>query len=226
MDSSSSKSTDNVGSNEHIGIHPARPRNARNIQNHSLVWLENSIDKVGNIAHLEIISKLQKLVSTVYIFTDVDECVNFLTNAKEENIVLILSETFPDTTVSIIHELSGINRIYIFPGNNAKHEEWSQQWAKVKGIFTNTTHLYRELIYATEECNQNDISISYIPSNDRTTNRNLDELDSSFMYTQVLKEILLDIDFEQHHITEFLAYCREAFVDNISELRNVDKLEK
>jgi len=46
------------------------------------------------------------------------------------------------------------------------------------------------------------------------------------MYTQILKEILLAIHFEQSHINDFLAYCREQFVDNTIELRKVDKLQK
>ena len=46
------------------------------------------------------------------------------------------------------------------------------------------------------------------------------------MYTQILKEILLTIDFEQEHINEFLTYCREQFAGNTIELKNVDKIEK
>jgi tetratricopeptide (TPR) repeat protein len=46
------------------------------------------------------------------------------------------------------------------------------------------------------------------------------------MYTQILKEILLTIDFEQSHINDFLTYCREQLVGNTIELRNVDKLQK
>jgi tetratricopeptide (TPR) repeat protein len=46
------------------------------------------------------------------------------------------------------------------------------------------------------------------------------------MYTQILKEILLTIDFEQVHINEFLTYCREQYHDNNAELKNVDKIEK
>jgi len=46
------------------------------------------------------------------------------------------------------------------------------------------------------------------------------------MYTQIIKEILLTIDFEQQHINEFLIYCRELLAENTSALKNVDKLEK
>ena len=38
-------------------------------------------------------------------------------------------------------------------------------------------------------------------------NITLDQLNQSFMYTQVLKEILLKIDFEQEHMHRFLAYA-------------------
>ena len=34
------------------------------------------------------------------------------------------------------------------------------------------------------------------------------------MYTQMLKEILLTIDFQQEHVSEFLTYCRELFLGN------------
>ncbi len=46
------------------------------------------------------------------------------------------------------------------------------------------------------------------------------------MYTQILKEILLTIDFDQGHFNDFLAYCREQFIRNSKELENVDKIEK
>jgi tetratricopeptide (TPR) repeat protein len=45
------------------------------------------------------------------------------------------------------------------------------------------------------------------------------------MYTQILKEILLTIDFEQIHFNEFLTYCREQYVRNSKEFKNVDKIE-
>jgi hypothetical protein len=46
------------------------------------------------------------------------------------------------------------------------------------------------------------------------------------MYTQILKEILLTIDFEPVHFKKFFTYCREQLVGNTVELKNVDKLEK
>jgi tetratricopeptide (TPR) repeat protein len=58
------------------------------------------------------------------------------------------------------------------------------------------------------------------------SNKKLDQLDPSFMYTTIMKEILLVINFEQRHFLEFIKYCREVFVDNTSELKNIKKLEQ
>ncbi|CAF4401568.1 unnamed protein product, partial [Adineta steineri] len=46
------------------------------------------------------------------------------------------------------------------------------------------------------------------------------------MYTQILKEIFLTINFEDKHFTEFITYCREAFLENENELQNIEKLER
>ena len=42
----------------------------------------------------------------------------------------------------------------------------------------------------------------------------------------MLKEILLTLDFNRGHFEDFIQYCREKFVNNAVELRNVQKIEK
>jgi tetratricopeptide (TPR) repeat protein len=63
-------------------------------------------------------------------------------------------------------------------------------------------------------------------TSDDISNKKLNQLDCSFMYTQIMKEILLKIKFDEHHIKEFIQYCRDAFVENKDKLRDVNKLEQ
>jgi hypothetical protein len=79
---------------------------------------------------------------------------------------------------------------------------------------------------AVQDYDQNSVSISLVKTTDGIANQNLNELDLSFMYTRILKEILLSIDFEQEHMNEILTYCREHFVSSAFELKSIDKLEK
>ncbi len=106
-----------------------------------------------------------------------------------------------------------------------RYEEWTKEWTKVKGVYTDITLICEALKQATHECDQNSVFISFFKPTDVTSNRNLDNFDSSFMYTQILKEMLLTIDFEQNHINEFLTYCREQFAEDRTEMKNIDKMK-
>jgi len=77
------------------------------------------------------ITKLRQVVNTVKTFTDVDECIDFITDIKEEKILMIVSSALDQIVIPITHDIPQINTIYIFCGNEIRHE----QWFKVKGFF-------------------------------------------------------------------------------------------
>jgi tetratricopeptide (TPR) repeat protein len=205
---------------------PARLPYARMVQNFLLIWLDGSIDEQNSDDCCNTITKLRQVVNKVNTFTDADECIDFITNIKEETIFIIVSETFSAAIIPIVEEMLQVSYVYIFCKNNCQDEQWALQWNKVKGVFTDITPICEAVKQATLLCDQNMVSISFVKKTDGTSKQNLDQLDQSFMYTQILKEILLTINFEQEHINGFLIYCREQFVGNSTGLRNVDKLEK
>ena len=212
---------------EHSSTRPGRAPFTRMVQNFLLLWLDGSIDEDNNDDCRNSIAKLRQVVNTVNTFTDMDKCIDFIDSVKEEKVFMISSGAFCQTTVPIVHEKPQVSTIYIFCGNKTQHEKWALQWPKVKGVFTDITSICEALKQAAYDCDQNMVSISFVKSSkDGTSKQNLDQLDQSSMYTQILKEILLTIDFEQQHIDEFLTYCREQFVGNTAEMNNVEKLRK
>jgi tetratricopeptide (TPR) repeat protein len=211
---------------EHTGVGSRRPHHIRRIQNFLLVWLDSTIDEINNQDCINTITNLREVVNTVNTFTDVNECLNFIKNITEEKTFMISSGALGQTVVPIVHDMPQVSTIYIFCGNKTRHEQWTKQWSKVKGVFTDIKPICEALKQAAQICDQNNISMSFVAPTSGTTNQNLNELDQSFMYTQILKEILLTIDFEQQHINDFILYCREQFIGNTKELKNVDKLER
>jgi hypothetical protein len=111
--------------------------------------------------------------------------------------------------VPCVHSKSQVDSIFIFCGNKKRHEEWAKEWPKINGVFTETSPICKALKQASQQCEQNAISISFVATNGDTSSKNLDRLDPAFMYTQIIKEILLAIKFEKQHINEFINYCRE-----------------
>jgi hypothetical protein len=207
-------------------VRPNRPLNTRMVQNFHLVWLDGSIGEDINDDYRNSITKLRQVVNTVNTFIDGDECINFINSIKDEKTFMISSGALGQITVPVVHDKPQVNTIYIFSGNKARHEKWMKQWPKVKGVYTDITPICKALNEAAQECDHNYVSISFVKTTDGASNQNLDTLDPSFMYTQILKEILLTIEFGQKHTNEFLTYCRAVFAGNNAELNHVDKLEK
>ena len=198
----------------------------RTIQNFRLVWLDSNINEVNDDDCINTITKLRQVVNAVKTFTDVNECIKFITNIEYENIFIICSGSLGQSTVPIIHDMAQINSIYIFCNNKVRHEKWAKDWFKVKGVFTDIESICDALKQTAQECDQNTISISFIKKNDKISNENLDQLDQAFMYTQTLKEIIFTTNFEQKHIDKFLTCCRELIAGNTIELKNIEKIEK
>jgi tetratricopeptide (TPR) repeat protein len=198
---------------------------ARMVQNFLLLWLDEEIDGEKNDDCRNNITKLRQVVNTVNTFTNADECIDFITDMKD-TIFIIVSGTFSAVIVPIVQEILQVSCVYILCKNKSQYAQWALQWSKVKGVFTDITPICKAVRQATQLCDQNMVSISFFKKTDETSKRNLDQLDQSFMYTQILKEILLTIDFEQEDIDKFLTYCLEQFAGNETGLRNIDKFQE
>ncbi len=207
-----------------LSTRPHRLLNTRMIQNFHLVWLDGSIDETNEDCGNSI-TKLREVVHTVNTFVNVDECIDFITDVAE-NVFVVISGEFSGNIISIIQDISQVYCVYIFYKNNVPYEKQTMEPVKMNCIFTDITSICEALKKVTQKSDHNSVSISFVKMTDGAAKQSLDTLDCSFMYTQILKEILLTIDFEQIHFNEFISYCREQFVNPTAEMKNIDKIEK
>ncbi|CAF4129566.1 unnamed protein product [Rotaria sordida] len=203
-----------------------RPFNSRIIQNFILIWLHSDIDEMNDNEIHNSITELRRIVNTVITFTDVDECIDSITNIKDEKVLMIISHELDENIVPIVNDFTQINAIYIFSKNESQKKKWTQKWSKVKDIFSSISSISHTLKEDSQKCDQDSMSISIVSTHIGKLNENLDQLDSTFMYTQILKEILLAINFNQQHIEDFTNYYRENFVDNVVQLNNIKQFER
>lgn len=199
--------------------------NERMVPNILLIWLDNNIDK-NSINYQNTITQFQRIVNTIQTFTASDQCIDFLTDVCNEKVILIISDALCQKIVPLIHHVTQLHIIFIFCENEAKYEQWANEWPKIKGVFTQVTSICQGLEKLVRESEQNAISISFIDTSGDVASKKLDQLDSSFMYTQILKEILLTIDFEQIHFQEFIDYCRNVSDCDSLPLKKIEEFEK
>ncbi|CAF1081550.1 unnamed protein product [Adineta steineri] len=201
------------------GTEGRRRINIQQMQNVLLVWLDSNIDETNNDCQ-NTISTLRRVVNDVNTYTDVDQCFEFIETVIDKKACMIISGSLGQHFVPFVHNMSQIDSIFIFCDNRNHYEQWAKDWPKIKGVFTHITPICEALMKAAHQCEQNAIPMSFVG-----TNKKLDQLDPSFMYTQIIKEIILTIKFEQKHIQDYINYCYDVFPDNKNQTEKIKHLE-
>jgi hypothetical protein len=103
-------------------IGPRRPPKTRMVQNFHLLWLDASIDEDNNDDCHNSITKLRQIVNTVKTFTDADKCVDFITDIKKENTLMIVSEALGQIVVPVVQDIVEVSSVYIFCAHETRLE--------------------------------------------------------------------------------------------------------
>ena len=193
--------------------------NMQRMQNVLLIWLDSNINETNEDCQ-NTITKLRRAVNDVNTYTNDDECLEFIKTIGDNKVCMIISGSLGQRIVPHVHNMSQVDSVFIFCSNKKYHEQWAKDWPKIKGVLTDITSICDALKEAAHQCEQNAMPMSFVG-----TNKKLDQLDPSFMYTQIIKEILLIITFKQKHIQDYFDYCRDAFADNENEIENIKQLE-
>lgn len=210
----------------HVNIKKPNPTESSKehiVQNFILIWLDSNItiaDKECQYA----INELQQIGSCFTTCTTSDQCKRFIDKIHDEQIFLVVSGRIGRDFVPIIHENKLIDSIYVFCGNEAA-QDWTKKWKKIKLISNQIERIGQALSADVVQCDHDLIPTSILTLDDNLTT-NFERIDHSFMYSQLLKEILLDMvyDNEAHNI--LVKFCQEHFKNNEKELKRINEFKK
>lgn len=169
-------------------------------------------------------AQLQQMINRVENFTDVDTLTNFLMDIKDEEVFLLISNSFAQNVIPFIHDLHHLNYIYIFNEKEMELEEWTKEYRKIKGLYGNMTDIGEQLRHDIKRIDENHASINILDSS--FSQLNLNELEPSFMFSVILKEILLENNYNQTIRKDFANFCRQQYAENEATLHVIDLFEK
>ncbi|CAF1068388.1 unnamed protein product [Adineta ricciae] len=197
----------------------------RMAQNYLLVWVDANVDDQdkdwqNTLAHLRTI------VNYVNLYTQPDDCVQFLNSIGDQKAFVITAGYLGRHLVPDIHGIPQVNTIYIFCGNKSRHETWTKKWTKIKGVHTNIKEICEALTTGVKQHNQDSIAMSFVTAREGAFKENLDQLEPSFMYTQIFKNILLEMEHDKQTITDLAEYCRKLYSGNINEENTIKEFER
>jgi hypothetical protein len=85
------------------------------------------------------ITQLRQVINNINTFTDVDRCIDFITDIKEEKTFMMISGALSQISIPVVQDIPQVSSVYIFCVNEARYEMWAKQCSKVQGIYTNIT---------------------------------------------------------------------------------------
>ncbi|CAF4877963.1 unnamed protein product [Rotaria sp. Silwood1] len=211
------------------------------------IWLSEDVnmddlDLYGQT--LEDESQLRKSLGFLKYFTNVDECVDYITDVQDTHIVLTISGRFARHVIPHIHDFSQLEAVYISckPENKERNKEWSAYYFKVKAIISQTEEymavIYRNHIKSYVEMKNSALRNSSIlidtnherfhgmtPFNvfDSTGNTYKDLLteNGNFVWMQLLIEVLIHLNPSKSAMDEFRRMCHEFIKRHNKDCGNV-----
>jgi hypothetical protein len=187
-----------------------------------LIWLDVKVDQ-SNEECKNTLTQLRNVVNNVNIFTEPNECVDFLTEINDMKAFLIVSATLGRQIISLIHDIPQLHTIYIVGRNTSQHQQWTKTWIKIKGVHTDISLICESLRHGIKQSNQDSIAVSIVAIDTGVARQNMNQLEPSFMYTQIFKEILLEMKYNQQSIQDFTTYCRNG---DYGSQTNITRFEK
>jgi tetratricopeptide (TPR) repeat protein len=194
------------------------------VQNFLLVWMDAKINQSSADCQ-NALAQLRNVVNDIHLFTEPDQCVDFLTDIKDMNAFLIADGSLGQQIIPHMHDIPQLDVIHIFCANKSRHEEWTKKWAKIKGVHTDIKSICEALQLVAKQCNKDSIAVSFMPMDEGVSGQNLNQLEASFMYTQIFKEILLEMKHGPQAIRDFAIYCRKLYNDSVGQLTTIEEFE-
>ncbi|CAF1148463.1 unnamed protein product [Didymodactylos carnosus] len=194
-------------------------RNERNLEAHTVVWLDANVDKTDDNAKTKV--KLRRTINYLKTFDNLDVCLMYMSNIKTEKVFLIVSGSLGEKIVPLIQQMPQVESIYVFCSNKTHHEKWAGNYKKVTGIYTEIDAICNQLGKDVARSSNNELPMSVMPTD--ASNKQ----EASFMYFRLLIDILLRTDNSHSGAKRgMISECRQQYAENDVELANIDDFEK
>jgi len=193
----------------------------RNVEDLILVWLDEVIDKESK-NYQSYVESIEKIISTVHIFNNLQLCTDFIEQIDTEKIFLLLSVDIIVEVVSCLHMFSQIDSIYILCKEETHNIERVAKYSKIKGVFTRIETVYDRLKYDTQKTKSILTPINIVTS--VTDTADLNSLNPSFMYSQLLKECLIDVAYDNGDAMNDLSnFCTLQYAGKANDLKVIEE---
>ena len=205
--------------------HSCRERK-RIIPRSYVCWLHAKQNEKDEDIHntIEQIRYCAKIVHTC-TFRDLDTCIDFIIEIEEnEAVYLVLSEPVDQQYMFLFNSINQVKAIYLIcPNKFDSDPESIANWSKVKRITDKFENIFIQINNDLRQHFNQLISFQTCARPENVSKFTSNDLDSSFLCSQLIKEMLIDVnlEYDQDFMDTFIDVCRAENQDNHSQLTNI-----
>lgn len=191
-----------------------------------VVWLDNELS-ISNPDYEKKTQLLGRVFNNVNFFTDLNECVAFLEDVRLEKVYVIVSELLGLKFIPLIHTMRQVHAIYIFCNDEYPDEKWMLAWSKINGVYNRIESICEELELTAQQHDRNAVPVSFAILNENVdSSLEVNRLESSFMYTQLFKNTLLNMEHDEREMEQMVNYFRKVYAGNVVSLKKIDEFAR
>ncbi|CAF1339323.1 unnamed protein product [Rotaria sordida] len=197
---------------------PIAPKPTRIIENCIIIWLfDDPSNKYENEKR-----QLSRLIYGFQIFTNPDACINYIRNIQDEKVFLIISVTYQ--SIQYIYDLPQLEKVYVFDLFSNDDQNRTLQ----NNTFQDINNLCKQLQYDIELCELDLLYFSVISnsSQDIKSSMILTKQEASFIFIQLINEIIARLKFESVAKDVFVDFCRKYYINNPEQLCYINEFAK
>jgi hypothetical protein len=165
---------------------------------------------------------LLKISNYVHFVYSEDECLDFIKTVKSEKIFLILSSNICQDLLCKFNSFDVIDSIFIYSDSK---EVTTNATTKIVGIYTCEFDLIESIRKTMRLCEKQQAAFSLYDQQEKNT-RNLTQESGSFLFFQLFKDVLLNMQRTPESKKEMIERCKDYFHRNTKELQNIDLFNK
>ncbi|CAF3017490.1 unnamed protein product [Rotaria sp. Silwood2] len=164
-------------------------------------------------------------------FNEWNACIDFITATDENDVVclVVIAEYFNDKLLPLLETIHQLRSIYLLCDDSHKHYvEWTKFSRKLMLIQYNSDRksILPPISGSIRQKTHETIGFqTFRPQKDEVVDASLlNRLDASFMYSQLMKEIIIDteVDYDEEYMDIFANACRAENQDNQTQLESIN----
>ncbi|UJR12205.1 hypothetical protein I4U23_016382 [Adineta vaga] len=199
-------------------------RNNRSSEDRTIVWLNHKgVNEAFN--QTKFISGLEQAAQSVEVFENIDIFIDFITEVeKNGKIIAVISEEFCDILLPLFHDLEQVILVSIYSHDDLqKNNDYRKNFSKVCVVSNDADKIVDTL---KREITIIEHNLEHISILDNSSKVDVNQLYPDFMYLQIFKELIVEIEYDADGKDELLEYCTEYCHNNSASLRVIDEFRR